>query len=177
MGPVSCLAEEPLRLMNWYPVYFGCLVALWVWSTPKERNNALVLLLAAAVSTLSVRFITCHIAGAWKLAVPAGIETGTIIALLAVSGWRTALIQVVCLLFSWWVHVLCFVDIKRGSNLVYSNYEALLLFTSTAQLLAFHGTLWHHFSRFVQAGLGRLDRVRHPSVVDAVVPRENHPRS
>lgn len=127
--------------MNWYPYFMACLLILWVASTEKDRPALRVILAATLASHFLVAVITRHIPGIWKLSVPATVETLTILALYRFAWGRTALIQVIALLFAWVTHALCFADLKLGTDLVYSKYEIILLVVAIVQVLAFHDTI------------------------------------
>lgn len=153
--------------MNWYLFYMAALMVLLACATDKDRGAVRIIFLASVVSHLSVMLVTRYVDGAWKLTVPATMEMGTIIALYRYAWGRTALNQAVCLLVAWCCHALCYGDLLLGTDLVYSNYEKILLGVGVAQLLAFHDTLRKMVSKLsslVGWGLGGGRVVRGGSV-------------
>ncbi len=124
----------------WYQAFILALVGLRIWATDKDRNALNVVLAASLVSTFLVHLVTQEITGAWKLVVPATLEVMTIAALLRWSRNRTGYLNVGLLCVAWFTHVLCFVDVWSGSNLVYDNYETILALVAVGQLLTCYDT-------------------------------------
>lgn len=133
-------------MLDWYHLFTLAILLLWAGSTPTDRNALRIVLLATLTSWLLVDFGTSRLTGAWKLCVPGAVETVTILALLRWGG-RTGCYQVGCLVIAWLAHVLCFADIMRQTDVVYSQYEAILAGVAAAQIALFHETYLHHIRR------------------------------
>lgn len=130
-----------------YHLFLALVFLLWLGSTAPDRNALRIVLCASLASWLVVDLITVRFDGAWKLVIPAAVETATILSLLRWacnrSGWK----QVGALLVAWTAHVLCFADIQMRTDWIYSRYETVLGCVSAAQLLLFHDTYIHHLRR------------------------------
>jgi hypothetical protein len=131
---------------HWYLLIVASVALLWLGSTPHDRIALRIVMLATLTSWLLVDFGTSRLTGAWKLSVPGAVETVTILALLHWGG-RSGCYQAGCLVIAWLAHVLCFVDVTAGTDMVYSRYEAILAGVSIAQIALFHETYLHHFRR------------------------------
>ena len=138
---------------------------VWLFSTERDRPAARIVLIATVASFLMVELFTRNITGAWKLVFPGATETLTILALLRWAPGRTGLLQVACLGVAWLLHLLCHVDLKLDTNMVYDHYRALLGLVALGQILAFHDTLTVNLRRVV-AWLGSLG-LRHSDPVRA----------
>lgn len=160
----------------WYYAFLAAVFLLWLGSVESERNALRVVLVASVASFLLVTLVTSRFVGAYKLAVPATVETATIVALLRWSPPRTAFKQVACVLVAWLSHVLCFVDIQLGTDIIYDRYEEALFLVAMAQLAFFHETYTHHFRRLGSwwGAIGRPDPVRTAGHA-VVVPRSPRP--
>lgn len=134
-------------MIPWYLLFMAALLLLWWGAVPADRKVVRIILAATVVSWLSVELVTSRFIGAWKLAIPAAVETGTILCLMVWSRNRSGFKQAACVLAAWFAHVLCFADLRLGTDLIYSNYEAALVSVSAAQLVAFHETYLHHLRR------------------------------
>jgi hypothetical protein len=130
-------------VLDWYQLFLAALTVLWLCSTPGDRNALRIVLVASVGSALLVDGITRNIVAAWKLAIPGGVETVTILCLLKWAQTRAGALQAALLTVAWLTHLLCYVDVIAGSDLVYSRYEMILSLVSCAQLAAFHDTLTH----------------------------------
>jgi hypothetical protein len=135
--------------MDLYHLFLGALVLVLIGSSPTDKPAVRIVLAASLVSWLTVEVVTSRLTGAWKLSVPGAVETLTILCLLRWGG-KNGGYQVGCLIIAWFAHVLCFADLKLGTDMVYSNYESILTGASIAQLLLFHDTYLHHFRRLGQ---------------------------
>lgn len=127
-------------MTGWYAAFILAVIALRVLAAPADRAALNVLLCASAASTILVHLVTHEIAGAWKLAVPGAVEVLTIMAMIQWGG-KTGVLQSCCLLVAWIDHLLCYLDIVLGTNIVYDRYETILLLVALAQILACHQTL------------------------------------
>ncbi len=128
-------------MFSWYQVFILAVIGLRVVASPRDRNALSIILVASFVSTLLVNFVTREIHAPWKLVFPATVETLTIIAMLTWAKNRTGYMQAVCLLVAWLAHVLCYLDIALGTDLVYERYEALIQLVAAAQILVCYDTL------------------------------------
>jgi len=126
---------------EWYSPFLIGVLVLWGFSTAKDRNMLRVLAAASVAAEVMKYGMTVHIHGAWKLLFPATLELMTLWAMLRWATGRTALIQAVFLCIAWACHVICFLDIMFGSDIVYSNYETALLTVAVGQLLACYDTM------------------------------------
>lgn len=91
--------------------------------------------------------ITHQISGAWKLVIPGALEILTILALLKWARNRTGILQAGLLVFAWLTHLVCYMDIVIGTDLIYSRYEAIIFWVSMAQLAACYDTVCFNFER------------------------------
>lgn len=133
-----------------FPIIFlGCLLFLLFFATEQNRVPLWIVTISNIVGWILVLSVTRHIAGDWKLVVPAAGETLTILALFGFGRNRTAYFQAVLLLIAWCAHVLCYVDCETGSNIVYDRYEQILAVVAALQLLGFYDT-WGHSFRTLQ---------------------------
>ncbi len=135
--------------MNWYFYFVASVLLLWGFSSPRDRNALRIILLATLASLLITEGVTRQITGSWKLVVPATVEALTIIALLRFSKNLTGYLQAGLLGIAWATHVLCYIDLRAGTNLVYDDYERILGVLAMGQILACHDTFAHIASRVV----------------------------
>jgi len=149
----------------WYQPFMLAVALVWLFATGRDRPAARIVFVATVASFLLVELVTHRIPGAWKLVVPGAVETLTILALLRWARGITGFVQVACLAVAWLAHLLCYLDVKLGTNMVYDHYRALIGLVSLAQILAFHDTLTFNLSR-VAAWFGSLG-VRHSGAVRA----------
>ena len=165
-------------MLDWYHWFALLLGALLVASVPRDRNAIRIVMLATLTSWLLVDLGTSRLTGAWKLCVPGAVETLTILALLRWGG-RTGCIQSGPLVVAWLAHVLCFVDLTAGTDIVYSRYEFILGSVSLTQLALFHETYLHHFRRlghwWSQRGADSDGAVPAPSLSAPVLHRPGNP--
>ena len=155
-------------MLTWYHLFIVGVVLLRCGATPRDRNALSVLLSATIVSWLLVTFATHGITASWKLVIPGAVETATIWAMLRWSRNLTGWLQIGLLGIAWWTHLLCYMDLQLGTNMVYDNYERILGAVSALQLAACYDTYLLHFRRFgrwLAAVTSRRD-----SVLDAGVP-------
>ena len=149
-------------MLTWYHLFIVGVVLLRCGATPRDRNALTVVLAATIASWLLVTFVTHGITGPWKLAIPGAVETATIWALLRWSRGRTGWAQVALVAVAWMTHLLCYIDLQTGMNMVYDNYGTILGVVSALQLAACYDTILHHLrrlSRWVASGASRRDTV------------------
>lgn len=127
--------------MNWYDYFILAVILLRWGATPRDKNALSIVLVASFVSTLLVTFVTHQITGAWKLVIPGLMEVLTIAAMLKWSRNRTGYLNSGCLVIAWLAHVLCYVDLWTGADIIYSRYEGVIQAVALAQLACFHDTL------------------------------------
>ena len=160
--------------MEPYHLFLGALVLVLIGASPTDKPAVRIVLAASLVSWLTVEVVTSRLTGAWKLSVPGAVETLTILCLLKWGG-KNGGYQVACLIVAWLAHVLCFADLKLGTDMVYSNYEAILTGASIAQLVLFHDTYLHQIRRlgqwWSQRGGDSVGAVRGPSLSSPVLHR------
>lgn len=135
-------------MLDGYILFIVGVVLLRCGATPRDRNALTVVLSATIASWLLVTLITQGITGSWKLAIPATLEILTILALLKWARNRTGWMQAGLLAVAWYVHLLDYIDIQIGTNMIYDNYGRALGMVSALQLAACHDTYLHHFRRF-----------------------------
>lgn len=133
--------------LDWYHLFMLGVLLLWIGAVPSDRSALRIVMAASVASWLLVEFLTFRVPGAWKLVIPAALETLTITALLRWSSGPTAYKQVVLVGVAWLAHVTCFLDLRLGTDFVYSHYEDVLAFVAGAQLVCFNDTYLHHFRR------------------------------
>lgn len=131
--------------MDLYEWFIVAILVLWMFSAPQDRNALRIVLIASLFSETIVGVVTRQIHGAWKLAIPGAVEILTIMALLQWGRNRTAYIQAALLIVAWLAHVFCYLDIKLGSDFVYSRYEGIIYAVALGQILACHDTIAHCF--------------------------------
>lgn len=145
--------------MNWYSAFLAAIFLLWITAVPRERSALFVVLLATIGSAAFTELVTRRIDAPWKLVFPAGIETATILALLKWAPGRSGILQVIALVIAWATHLLCYVDIITGANMVYSSYERILGCIAMLQIALFHATIVRNLRWMVDsinAGYGAL---------------------
>jgi hypothetical protein len=164
--------------MDAAPILFlVCLLLLLAFATKKDRAALWIITISNVVGWLLVIFVTRQIHAPWKLVIPAGGETLTILALIGIGRNRSSLIQASLLLIAWLSHVLCYVDCQTGSNLVYDHYEQILAGVAVCQLLGFHDTASHCFTSARDWLLGYGSRgVRVSSVGPDLLHTEGDPK-
>lgn len=162
-------------MLNWYQLFILAVIVLRLVASPRDRNALSIVLVASFVSTLLVHFVTHEITGAWKLTVPAAIETATIAALLAWSRNLTGILNSGCLLVAWGAHVLCYTDICLGTNVIYDDYETVIQAVALGQLAAFHDTLQFNAARLHSLWLRRGRGVSLAGVRPALVRHQDNP--
>ena len=126
--------------MIWYPAFLGCVALLWLVAAKADLHALRVILVAAAISHAVAVLVTAQVPGHWKLVVPAGNELMTIMALYQWARNASGYWQACCSFVAMVVHSLCYVDLAANTDLVYSQYENILLVIAIAQLLGFHET-------------------------------------
>lgn len=144
--------------MNWYPFFFVTVAVLCGISSTKDRNALRVVLAATIASFLITEWVTRPIHASWKLAIPATVETLTILALLHWAKNRTGYLQAGLLSIAWATHVLCYYDLNANTNLVYDNYGRILAAVAVGQIAACYDTPLHYFKSWlasVRASRGR----------------------
>ena len=134
-------------MLTWYHGFIVGVVLLRCGATPRDRNALTVVLSATIASWLLVTFVTHGITASWKLVIPGAVETVTIWALLRWSRGRTGWAQVALVAVAWMTHLLCYIDLQAGTNMVYDNYETILGAVSALQLAACYDTILHHLRR------------------------------
>ncbi len=134
-------------MLSWYQFFILCVIALRLVASPKDRNALSIILVASFVSTLLVHLVTYQIHGAWKLAIPGGIEVLTILAMFRWSKNLTGYLNSGCLIVAWLAHLLCYVDVCLKTDIVYSRYETIIQVVAVGQLLTCYDTLAHNFGR------------------------------
>ena len=168
-------------MIGWYQLFFFSVLGLWLFASPRDRIALRIVLGATIAAELLKYGVTVHITGAWKLVIPATLETATIIALLYWARNRTGYMQAGCLVIAWLAHVLCYADVVTGTNVVYDRYESLLLLVAVAQLAACHDTIIHNLRRmghWLDALRPRSPGAfRSASVRSALLPDPRSPRS
>lgn len=144
-------------MIDWYHWFIAAVLLLWAVSTSRDRNALRIVLIASLASEVIVDNITHQIHGAWKLIIPGALEVATIFALLKWARNRTGITQAGLLLFAWLAHVLCYIDVALKTDIVYSHYEAILLWVSVGQLATCYDTMHFNFQRvyMATAALGR----------------------
>jgi hypothetical protein len=167
--------------IGWYLLFPLAIAFLWITATNRDRPAARVVLIATLGSILIVANVTHHIAGAWKLVIPGGIETLTILCLLRWARNRTGYVQAGCLVVAWFAHLLCYLDVTIATDIVYSRYETILAIVAFAQIAAFHDTIAHNLRGLVE-GWRRLVywahiRHRYPDTLRASIRRDRVLRS
>lgn len=149
--------------MDWYDLFLAAVFLIWLGATDADRSALRIVLVATVTSFIVANYITAPFTGAWKLVVPAALETATVLALLRWAPTRTGWRQVWCVVCAWFAHALCFADLQLGTDVVYSRYEAVLGIVALAQLAFCHDTITHYFLQ-----LGHWWRAIHnPRVVRA----------
>ena len=113
---------------------------VWIFSTERDRAASRIVLIASLASFALVELVTHRITGAWKLVIPGAEETLTIYALYRWAHNRTGFLQSACLVIAWAAHVICYVDVKLGTDLIYSHYRSTLALVGLAQILCFYDT-------------------------------------
>ena len=136
-------------MIGWYQLFFLAVLVLWLFASPRDRMALRIVLGATIAAELLKYGVTIHIAGAWKLAIPATLETATILCLLHWTPNRTGHAQAACLLVAWAAHVGCYVDLVLGTNLVYDRYEMIIGLVAAGQIAFFHDTISHNLRRLV----------------------------
>lgn len=134
-------------MLDWYSGFLLCVLVLWAFASPRDKNALRIVLIATLFSEVLVDAVTSHFSGAWKLIIPGAVETCTILALLKWAKNRTGIMQAACLVVAWFAHFLCYTDIVFQTDVVYSRYEVILFWVSLAQLAAFHDTLHYNLGR------------------------------
>lgn len=134
--------------MHWYTLFALMVLLLWLFATAQDRRAALIVLCATLASWLLTDLVTAHFTGAWKLVVPGCVEVATAFALLRWAPTRSGYQQVACVSVAWLAHLLCFTDIHLGTNMVYDNYEGVLMFVAALQVVLFYDTYLHHLRQF-----------------------------
>lgn len=158
--------------MDWYHAFIAIMAVVWLGATTHDRPAARIVLGASVLSELLVDGVTCCLTGGWKLTVPGVLELATIGFLVACARNRTGLLNVALLAFAWLAHVVCFLDWKLGTDVVYSRYETVLAVIAGLQLLTFHDTLRYlvvSWPRVVRAG--RVAVLRPANLRALVLPR------
>ena len=162
----------------WYQPFMFAVALVWFFATGRDRPAARVILVATIASFLLVELVTRHITGAWKQVFPGAVETLTILALLRWARGRTGLVQAACLAVAWLAHLLCYLDVKLGTNMVYDHYRALIGLVSLAQILAFHDTLTFNLRRLAACagslGIAHSRAVPAASVSHSLLRDEDH---
>lgn len=131
--------------MHWYYFFLAAVFLLWLGATDADRSALRIVLIATVASWLIVDLITVRFTGAWKLAVPATVETATALALLKWARNKTGYFQAGCVVFAWVAHVVCFADIQLGTDVIYSRYDTMLGVVALAQVALFHDTITQYF--------------------------------
>lgn len=160
-------------MISWYQAFTLAVALIWLLATERDRAAARIVLIATVGSSVLVHCVTHYIVGAWKLVFPGALETLTILSLFQWARNRTGYTQVACLVVAWLAHVICYIDIKCGTDLVYSRYETILAAVAVAQLAAFHDTVRHIVGGMVAWAYSlrayRLGSLRHASECDPVL--------
>lgn len=158
--------------MDWYLIFILAVLLLRLGATARDRSALTVVVVATVASWMLVTFVTHGITGSWKLVIPATVETATILALLRWARTRTGLMQAMLVAVAWYAHLLCYIDIRIGTNMIYDNYERLLGLVAVLQIASCYDTYLHHFRRLGQwwssFGADRAGVVRAPSVPASV---------
>jgi hypothetical protein len=134
-------------MIDWYYLFVLVIALVAIGSTPFDRAASRIVLAATLASWALVDLVTVHLYGAWKLCVPGMIETLTILSLLRWAQKPSRYYQSACLVVAWLAHVLCFVDLGLGTDIVYTRYEAILACVAVAQIAFFHDTYLHQIRR------------------------------
>lgn len=165
--------------MNWYPLFAGSIVALWAFSSPRDRNALRIVLVATLASFVLTEGVTRQIVGAWKLVIPGTVEILTIAALFRWSRNLTGYIQAALLTVAWAAHLFCYMDIVLRTDLVYSRYETIIQAVAVGQLLACHDTLAFNLGRLHRLATAILARRRGavcaPSLCAGILPDSRPP--
>lgn len=160
-----------------YLLYLLAAVLLLWGATHRDRAALGVVVGASVVSWLLVTFVTRSILSPWKLVVPGAVETLTIISLLRWSRGRTCWLQIALVSVAWLTHVLDYLDLVLGTNMVYDNYGGILWSVSLLQLLACYDTyllLLRRFGRWwFDVGNHRAVTVRGAGLASPLL---HHPR-
>lgn len=126
------------------PLWYYCfvaMIALIAWhSTECDRRAAVIVAAATAAGIWAYGILSGFESASWKLAVYAGIEAATFIALV-VCGGRSCYWQASSVFVAWVAHLLCWVDIHAGTSVIYGTYENALALVALAQIAGFHDTL------------------------------------
>ena len=151
--------------MRWYFTYLAVVALLLVFSSEKDRGAIRVIFVAGVGSKLLTLSIHGIIAP-WKLVFPASVEVLTILVLLHWARNRTGFLQVGLLVVAWGGHVLCWLDLVTGSNIVYDRYSLILGCVALGQIAACYDTFRHNWVALCDAVL-RWTRPRDFSVSGA----------
>lgn len=161
-------------MFTWYEGFLACILLLWAFASPRDRNALRIVLIATLASEVIVEGVTRQIHGHWKLVIPSLVETLTILCLLRWSPNRTGHLNVGCLCAAWLAHLMCYMDLWLGTRFWYDNYEAIIFAVALAQLASFHDTIGHAFGRlsdfFRRLGMDRASAVSAPSHASGVLP-------
>jgi hypothetical protein len=131
--------------VNWYYGFALAVLLLWIFSSPKDKM-ALRIILLATIGSMIITTYTRTVNAPWKLIVPATVEMLTIIALLHWARNRTGYTQAGLLVIAWAAHLICYLDLMLGTDLVYSAYERVILLVAVGQVLACHETVRHNWT-------------------------------
>lgn len=126
----------------WYYVFLGCVVVLWAFSVPQDRNALRIVLFFSLTGIALVTWVTPHLHGFWKTCAMCSHEWLTILCLLY-ANTRTGYRQAVLLFISWLANILCLWHLKTGGQLpfFYDNYEAIIQVVAAGQLAVCYDTL------------------------------------
>lgn len=127
----------------WYYAFLGCVVVLWAFSVPQDRNALRIVLFFSLTGIALVTLVTTNIHGPWKLAIHGTHEVLTIVCLFMWAPNRTGFLQACLLWIAWLAHLLCYLHLKTGGQLpfFYDHYETIIQVVAVGQLAACYDTL------------------------------------
>ena len=158
--------------MNWYLLFGLSVFAICLLATPADRNAAVIVLMATVLSHITVLALR-HVHVAEKLIVPGLVETITILAIARYAPGASGRWQIGALMIAWLTHLLCYIDIKFKTNLVYDSYESILGVVAVAQVAGFWDTFRHTFCQ-ISAYLGDRSRdIRNATLGHDLLPRND----
>lgn len=163
---------------HWYYVYIALLVILAVGGKARHRLTWLILLGAAGLS-IGLRAALGSIDAPWTLLPFSCIELVTIVTLLALTYYRLGCLQCFALSAAVVAHLLCYLDLVTGSNMVYDRYETYLVIIALAQLALGTDDLMQLFRRLAQLARPAGHRQHRPAMSWARhrAHRDHHPLS
>lgn len=127
---------------SWYYSFLACVVVLWAFSVPQDRNALRIILFFSLTGIALVTWVTPHLQGFWKTCAMCSHEALTILCLLF-ANTQTSYRQAVLLFVSWLANLLCYIHLKTGGQLpfFYDNYETIIQVVAVWQLAACYDTL------------------------------------